>query len=72
MKSRNGGIPEQGMMNGFRPAALDSLGLILDHSPAEVTEEDKTHVFGQGGAEVLGNVATLEQNADCQSDMSLI
>jgi hypothetical protein len=69
VKSRNGGIPEQGMMNGSRPAARDSLRLILDHSPVEITEEDKTHVFGWGGLQVLGNVAALELNAYCQSDM---
>ncbi len=60
MKRINGGIPEQGMMNGVRPAARDSLRLILDHSPVEVMEEDKTHVFGQVGVKVLGNVAALE------------
>ncbi len=69
VKRIDGGIPEQSMMNGVCPVARDSLWLILDHSQVEVTEEDKTHVFGRVGVEVLGNVAALERNADCQSDM---
>jgi hypothetical protein len=44
-------------------------GSSFDHSPVEVTEEDKTHVFGRVGVEVLGNVASLERNSYCQSDM---
>ncbi len=60
VKSRNDGIPEQGVMNGGRPATRDSLRLILDHSPVEIKEESETHVFGQGGLIVLGNVAALE------------
>ena len=57
------------MMNGVCPVAQDSLGLILDHSLVEVTDVDKTHVFGRVGVEVLGNVAALEQNAYGRSDM---
>ncbi len=69
VKSRNGGIPEQGVMNGGCPAIQDTLGLILDNSPIKIKEESETHVLGWGDLIVLGNVAALEQNGKCQSDM---